>query len=148
MIKIKIYLILFIIVVFSGCHNKEYEYNNFKSIMKKEDSYVYNLANINTSKEVSNISFDKFDGRFSLYEISELNNQEVEISYDVNIDEGLFKIVIVSDTKVTTVCEGSDKGIKIFSLSEGKSIIKIIGSKARGKFKLHVNSDNIKVIKS
>lgn len=52
---------------------------------------------------------------------------EFRVDYDATVSDGDFKIVFVDEKNVDTVCEGTARGSRVFTLDRGEYALKAVG---------------------
>lgn len=55
---------------------------------------------------------------------------EFRVDYDATVSDGDFKIVFVDEKNVDTVCEGTARGSRVFTLDRGGYALKAVGAHA------------------
>ena len=55
---------------------------------------------------------------------------EFRVDYDATVSDGDFKIVFVDEKNVDTVCEGTARGSRVFTLDRGEYALKAVGAHA------------------
>ncbi|WP_062197064.1 hypothetical protein [Massilibacterium senegalense] len=106
-------------------------YNNDEKIIQQADSYTYTKRISTTRNNETKMRFQSFAGMETIYR--EKDAKSVIFEYDVTIQKGDFKIVLVTpEKKVVTLVEGSEKGSETIKLKNGENKIKIVGKDAKG----------------
>jgi len=146
--KLALLLILSMIMisVLNGCSKvSAYQkgiYDNSKAIVKQHDSFFFQKRIGNTGKNESSICFSKFNGMETLWSIKAEDRGSITINYDVEIDKGDFKFVLITpEDDIINLFEGSSEGEQEIELGEGKSRIKIVGREAKGKMAIALTSE-------
>jgi len=130
-----------VILTFSatGCQefeaNKAAMYDDEAAIVADGDSYfTVRYFQSSTSKYVVNCSFGSFSGTRTLWVINSEEGGTFTVRYDAEITEEDFKLVLIDpDKNVQVIFENSATGEQTFTLSEGKYVIKYVGSYAQGE---------------
>lgn len=145
--KVALLLILSIIMitVLNGCSRvSAYQkgiYDKDKEIVKQNDSATFFKRIGNTTNDTLAISFSSFSGMESLWSIKSKGDNTLTIDYDLDLDKGRFKCVLITpDDEVINIFEDEDKDNKTIELPEGKSRIKIVGKEAKGKVAIAIVS--------
>lgn len=132
------------LVLISGCSRvNAYQkgiYGDFKKIVKQWDSYTYKKRVGSISNNEGNISFSKFSGMETLWNIRAGEESSITINYDFEIDKGDFKLVLINPKSGIEILKGSSNGEYEIELMEGKSRIKIVGREAKGKISIVLTS--------
>ncbi len=144
--SIMIAILLCVLLFKSPIFNPESSYYN--------DNLLYNeFDNIHTKNWKSNktqddkmiaFSIGDFSGVRTVYkfEVTENQNRSISYSWNVTVEKGNFKIVLIdiTNSKVEVLCEGSGNGsINNHSLQSGEYRIKFVGDKTavNGEFTLY-----------
>ncbi len=145
---------LFFSLVFylTGCSISEFQksiYNDDSKIVKQADSYSFKSRIGSTTNEKSDIKFATFYGMDTLWSVEAKEETIVNLEYDLKIEKGDFKVILVSpDNKVSTLVYGTKAGQQDLKLQKGSSRIKIVGRDAKGQVKLYMKGDKGLKIKS
>lgn len=140
---IMIAIFLCIILFQSTTFNSGRIYHNENLLIKEFDTYHCNNWKTNKIQEENMIEFSI--GRFSgvrtvkKFEVTENQNHSLSYSWDMTVDNGNFKIVLVdiTNSNVEVLCEDSGNGsFSNLSLPSGDYCIKFVGDNAtaNGKF--------------
>lgn len=120
--------------------------NNYLSSKDDGDkSFLYHANDI-ISNNGESFDFGGFDGKWSLIDFISHKDNEITISDNTKISSGDFCVVVLdSDYKIiaNTKSNSSNSNNKVVSFTtpkDGKYIIRIVGKKASGNFKIEVNS--------
>lgn len=123
-------------------------YDNNQAISQEWDTHEYRYYDQSSPDHNLDLKFESFNGYDTFYRINSNQPKKISVKYDTNVDNGRFKIVIVSpQQRLTKIAEGSGQGNKTITLEPGESRIKIVGDNAAGTVKMMiVGGDGIKVI--
>lgn len=137
----------------TGCRVSDYQssiYNDDSKIVKQADSYSFRNRIGSTSNDKTEMRFGTFYGVDSIWSMDAKADDIVNIEYDIKIERGNFKVVLINpDNKVTTIAEGSKSGKEELKLQNGKSRVKVVGNNAKGAIKLSVKGgENVKIRKA
>lgn len=128
--------------ILSGCDSAAYEelYNDDSLIAGSKDKHFY-LVSISNGKDGElKQSFESFSGKDTIFEISSDDEGSVKLDYDIDIDMGKFKIVLIyPDNRVEEIVKDNE-GTEELSVSQGKSKICILGVEAKGKIELDLHT--------
>jgi hypothetical protein len=146
-------LTVILLVTLTGCRVSDYQssiYNDNSKIIKQADSYNFKNRIGSTSNDKSEMKFGTFYGVDSIWSIDAKADDIVNIEYDLKIERGNFKVVLISpDNKVTTIAEGNKSGKEELKLQDGKSRVKVVGNNAKGAIKLSAKGgENVKIRKA
>jgi len=79
------------------------------------------------------LSFKGFTGKQTVWSIDAQGEGAVNLTLDVDIDSGRFKVCLVSpDGLVTVVAENTQEDAYAIPITKGKSRIVIVGDEAKG----------------
>ncbi|MCM0649139.1 hypothetical protein NBE98_12210 [Clostridium swellfunianum] len=139
-------------LVLSGCTVSDFQktvYNDDAKIAKKADSYNFKSRVGTTTSHRSEIKFGTFYGMDTLWSIDAKEQTEVTVDYDIKIEKGDFKVVLIGpDNKVITIVDGGKTGKQGIKVQKGNSRIKIVGRDAKGNIKIDITGDkNLKIKK-
>lgn len=128
----------------SGISSKQKNiYANNKQIAEETDTYTY-LTRVASEDSIENINqinleFSKFYGTDTLWSIESSGKHKLELSYNSEISKGKFKAVLVTaKEEVLNLFEGTDEGIIVLDLDEGKYRLKIVGKDAKGNIQIDI----------
>lgn len=148
--KYLIILSLSILIILAGCSgvsNKQKGiYTNNKQIAEEADTHTYSnrVGNKDSTENINqvNLEFSKFYGTDTLWSIESSGKDELEINYSLNISRGRFKAVLITPKEeVVDLFEGTDEGVKIVDVDEGKYRLKIVGQDAKGKIQIEIKEN-------
>lgn len=142
---IMIAIIICVLLFQSPTFNPGRIYYNDNLLYKEIDNiHAKNWKSNKTQDDkVIEFSIGDFSGMRTVHKFEVTENQNLSISYswNVTVEKGNFKIVLIdiSNSKVEVLCEGSGNGsISNLSLQSGKYRIKFVGDKTavNGEFTL------------
>ncbi len=114
-------------------------YDNNMAISQEWDTYEYRYHDQNSPDHNLALKFGSFNGYDTFYRIDASQRAKVTVKYDSDIDQGRFKIVIISpDQELSKIAEGSGQGSQELELAPGESRVKIVGDKATGTVKITI----------
>lgn len=145
-------LLMSLMFILSGCAVSEFQktvYNDDSKIVKQADSYNFRSRVGTTTNEKSEIKFTTFYGMDTLWSIEAKEEAAITVEYELKIEKGNFKIVLIGpDNKVITITDGGKSGKQELKLQKGNSRIKIVGKDAKGQVKMYIKGDrNLKIKK-
>lgn len=140
--------LIFILAVLScmlfGCgvdEEKKGIYDSEKRIAEEGDSFFFSNRTGKADGKHIDMEYKMFYGVKVLWVIEAEDNSEIELSYDLQVKEGEFKIVLVTPkAEIINIAEQSKKGSFNIDASEGKYSIKIVGRKAAGNIQIDLVS--------
>ena len=132
----------------SACASDQGEllYNNSKQIASETDSFSYlNPFEQHVGDYAYQASIDGMNGMDTVWTYNADADVEVEINYNVAVEKGEMKIVLISpEKKLSTICECSEEdsldGIQTFALKKGENRIKIV-ARDEAVFDVSLSSD-------
>lgn len=130
-----------LIFTLTACNKAEAAYDddliiagNFSSYVYKEDTKtVVNNQYMHSAKYFSGVS--NID-RFAIIDVPE----NPTFNYNVTLNSGRYKLVLVKDKKVYVISEGAVSSPVSIDIPAGKYVLKQVGSKA--DFKLEIDYNN------
>lgn len=136
-------LALLLIVFLGGCdamNNKQSKiYKDEVAQLQQGDSYTFGNKLGEIEDEKANISFTKFTGLYSLWDVTSSVEQTITLKITGNIQQGDFKIIAVTpDHKVVKIWEGEGDAEKSLEVHSGTTVIKWVGKRASGKLSLEL----------
>jgi hypothetical protein len=145
-------LLVSLVLLLTGCSASEFQksvYNDDSKLIKQADSYSYKSRVGSTTSEKSEIKFGSFFGMDTLWSIEAKEEAVVTLEYDIKIEKGDFKVVLIGpDNKVITIVDKGNSGKQELRLQKGNSRIKIVGKDAKGQVKINISGDrNLKIKK-
>jgi hypothetical protein len=143
-------LLLSVVFYLTGCSVSKFQksvYNDDSKIVKQADSYNFRTRSGTTANEKTEIKFGTFYGMDTLWTIETKEEANVIIEYDIKLEKGNFKIVLIGpDNKISTIADSTKTGKQELKLQKGSSRIKIVGNDAKGEVKIYIKADkSIKV---
>jgi len=149
---LNVVLMLLLVFTATGCTefeaNKAAMYTDEEAIVAEGDSYfTTQYVQSSSSKYVVNCSFGSFSGTRTLWVIRAQEGGTFKVTYDAEITKTDFKLVLIDpDKNLQVIFENSATGEQTFTLSEGKYVIKLVGSYAQGQLDLSMTDyENITV---
>jgi len=116
----------------TGAYQKSF-YDDDEKIAAQGDSYTFILRVGSTKKDSTALSFKGFTGKQTVWSIDAQGEGAVNLTLDVDIDSGRFKVCLVSpDGLVTVVAENTQEDAYAIPITKGKSRIVIVGDEAKG----------------
>lgn len=144
---------IFLMVFTSGCSFSsaillptEFQKNIYNETDKiiQEDSYTFIERKGYYNKGFTGLEFRGFYGSNTLESMEISETSIVNIDFDANIEEGMFKVVLITpDKEVLKISENTEKGSYKILAPEGKYTIKIVGKGASGKMVIKTSRMNI-----
>ena len=135
-----------------GCSVSEFQesvYSDDSKITKQADSYNFRSRVGSTTSKKSEIKFVSFFGMDTLWSIEAKEEAVVTLEYDIKIEKGDFKVVLIGpDNKVIVIVDKGKSGKQELRLQKGNSRIKIVGKGAKGQVKINITGNkNIEIKK-
>lgn len=158
--KLLIVILIFSVFLISTFWNNNLDFNFSKSNniihskifsndeIIKEDLNRYSYWNKEgiCNEHEGKIKFD-FTGVDTLWEIKCTKSESLNISYNSDIKNGDFKVVLITNNKrLIPILEGTKGGTKDLTLEKGINKIKIVGKKAKGSLEIKFNSNKLEII--
>lgn len=116
-------------------------YNKNGIIGEECDSHSYRGYGENTAKDRFGLKFSGFYGCDTIWLINAAQPGQIRVDYDSNIENGRFKVILVSpEHEVAIIAEASKKGSAPLKLKQGEYRLKIVGDNARGTIKASIKA--------
>lgn len=135
----RIFFLFILTLCATGCQefeaNKAAMYDDEAAIVADGDSYfTTRYLQSSSSKYVVDCSFGSLSGTRTLWVIRAEEGGSFTVRYDAEITKEDFKLVLIDpDKNLQVIFENSATGEQTFTLSEGKYVIKFVGSYAQGE---------------
>ena len=134
--KVKVFVIIMLCFVLTGCNNEfaKQQYNSNDKIAESGDRYSKSMAVLNGNTGSVSFTCGKFDGRQTVW--SDIYKEEKEIEFEISftLDKGKAKLVhIDEDDNVTTIIECTPDAVVdqptsyTLSVKKGKNRLKVVG---------------------
>lgn len=135
-------IVLALILWLYGCNSTSFAHENIyedeSKITSSYSQYNYHIRDGEITKSNISLKFD-FTGIDKLWTITVQEDKEIEILYNADINEGMFKTVLVTpENKISTTLEGNSMAKVLLKLNKGDNIIKIVGYKAKGTIDINI----------
>lgn len=116
-------------------------------IVKEADSYFFQKKVGNHTKTKTDFDYEKFTGKFTLYNLNVNADTAYEFDYDITINGGRLKLVFVNpDDKVEIITDKTAKGKASINLKDGRNRIILIGDESGGSILLTMTeSDGVNI---
>lgn len=148
--------LILLMVFINGCntsYNRNAVYNNIYNdndkIAQLSEDHIYTTASTtkDSDKDLS-LKYSGFLGVDAIWSINSKEDGEITLDYDSKVDSGDFKVVLVNPKKeIENILVGTDNGSKTLKLSNGESMLKIVGNNANGNVKLTISqSKNAEIV--
>ncbi|MCX8074562.1 MAG: hypothetical protein N2749_03145 [Clostridia bacterium] len=142
MLFICIILLIAILIFFIFSKTNSYQksiYNDAEKISVIGDSYSFNTRNGNFINDKFSISFKGFSGKQTLWKLAAKEDSMIDISYNVEIKSGKFKICLIDENEgVESIVVGSKVEDAMIDVRKGDNYITIVGNGASGKIDLSI----------
>lgn len=136
-------VVLALILGIYGCNHTGFDqknlYENEAKITSDYSQYNYRLRDGEVTESNIRLKFD-FTGIDKLWVITVQEETEMEILYNAEITEGMFKTVLVThENDIITTLEGNSVAKVLLKLNKGDNVIKIVGDNAKGTVDISVS---------
>ena len=116
--------------------------NSYLSSKSDEEKSFVCKTNDKSTNNGESFDFSRFDGKWSLMEVTSPKNNKIIISDNTKIRKGKFCVVVLDpDYNIIAKTESNEKiNLSFITPKDGKYVIRIVGQKASGNFNIEVNS--------
>jgi len=139
-----IFLVSFLVFICVGCNTVNYSaiYDDNEKIAESNASYSSIGSSDVTLNNSSTIKYNTFNGKINKWSITSNGNGSISIDYELNINKGRFKCVLVNPLgEVTIIFDETSTQKTTINLLEGKSIIKFVGDDAGFQLKIKMSTN-------
>lgn len=136
-------VVLALILGLYGCNHTSYAQENLyedeSKITSGYSQYNYRLREGEVTESNISLKFD-FTGIDKLWVITVQEETEIEILYNAEITEGMFKTVLITPgNSIITTLEGNSAAKVLLKLNKGDNDLKIVGYNAKGTVDISVS---------
>ena len=135
--------------VFPGCSNDwAADFDDDEKIASSSSSASTAGSSIMTINNSSTIKYSSFNGKKDMWSVNSNGAGAITLEYDLQINGGRFKCVLVSpDKDVTVLFHETSSDTKSIDVPEGKSIIKFVGDGAGIELRIKITEGGDSIVR-
>jgi|GEM_PF-2018913 len=136
-------LMVFVFLLFSCTTEYGRLFDNQTALLAEEDQYYYRIRNGNFAP---GMEFRDYSGIDTVWILEAEKNSWFSCSYNLNIEKGQFKLILVTPTgEIYNIAQRSEGEVKTYEIPAGINRIRIVGAKTTGEIEAFLEvGENVK----